>query len=346
MISDRLRTIIRCPGCGHTLTRDSTDLVCRGCGSRFPQPDQAYVDLRPASAFHEQTRYLDDALHADARQSSVAPPVLAAGIRNDMLREFLAPGPADAVIDLGCGSGRALLWNADCGAYSVGVDVSPHFAAQSREQVDLVLADLRSLPLASGAFTKAYAVDVLEHLSREGLEGMLAEASRVLAPGGRFFVYSHVRKNAPIAAGLRAINRVAAALDKAGLIDLRQERLRKSDHVNPLIDVSDLRSTMANAGFRIERIRFYTPLIGGVVENILLRLAERTVTLAVQRRAGADAAPREARAAGKRVVAQRGVVYRSLRALTWMMKLDLWLFGSIESGPFFALLVKDSPARP
>ena len=31
----------------------------------------------------------------------------------------------------------------------------------------------------------------------------------MLAPGGALFVYTHVRKNAPIAVGLRWINRLA-----------------------------------------------------------------------------------------------------------------------------------------
>jgi SAM-dependent methyltransferase len=199
------------------------------------------------------------------------------------------------------------------------------------------------MPFATASFTKAFALDVFEHLSRDSLEGMLAETARVLAPGGRLFVYSHVRKNAGIAMGLRAINRFAAALDRVGLIDLRQERLRKSDHVNPLADVPDLESTVARAGFRIDRIRFYTPIVGGIVENIMLRLAERAVTLAVGRKAGPEDAVKEARAAGKRAVAKQGAIYRSLRGLTWLMKLDLWLFGRIESGPFFALLVKRTP---
>ena len=271
--------------------------------------------------------------------------MLSAGLRNDVLREFLDLGPDDTVIDLGCGSGRALLWNADLGGYGVGIDVSPYFAEQARDRVDLVLGDLRRLPFADGAFTKAYALDVLEHLSREALEPMLAEASRVLKPDGRLFVYSHVRKNASIAIGLRWINRAAAALDRAGLIDLRQERLRKSDHVNPLADVPDLSDTVGRAGFRIDRIRYYTPLVGGFVENILLRLAERAATLAVGSREQPEAAARQARAAGKRMVARQGFVYRALRAVTWLMKIDLWLFGSTRSGPFFALLVEGA-ARP
>ena len=62
----------------------------------------------------------------------------------DMLRAFLAPEPHDAVVDLGCGSGRTLLWNRDWGASMVGVDISPFFSAEARRTVDLLIADLRA----------------------------------------------------------------------------------------------------------------------------------------------------------------------------------------------------------
>ena len=45
-----------------------------------------------------------------------------------------------------------------------------------------------------------------------------------------------------------------------------------------------------------------------------------------------------ARAEGKRRVAESPTTRMALRALTSAMKLDLILFGRIESGPFFALL--------
>ena len=83
---------------------------------------------------------------------------------------------------------------------------------------------------------------------------MLAEASRVLAPGGALFIYTHVRKNAPIAAGLRWINAFARQLERLGLIDLRQEHLRKSDHLNPLRNIPELEQVAHDAGFRIGRI--------------------------------------------------------------------------------------------
>ena len=344
MISPKLLALVRCPTCHGTLNGAAPALTCASCGRQYGGSSPDFLDLRPHESFDERTKYLDEALHADARHERVSPPLLGSKIRNDMLRAFLAPGPADLVVDLGCGSGRALLWNRDWPAHAVGIDIAPFFALESRRQVDLLLGDLRRLPFADGTFSKAYSLDVLEHLSPEALRGMLREAARVIAPGGELFVYTHVRKNAPIAAGLRWINALAGRLEQAGWIDLRQERLRKSDHLNPLADIPELHRVAADTGFRVKRIRYYTPLVGGFVENILMRLAEKRLA---ERAKGADGADRAlsdeealkaARTEGKRRVAESAPTRAVLRALTAAMKLDLLLFGRVQSGPFFALL--------
>ena len=346
MISPRLLALVRCPACHGALTGEPSALRCASCGKRYGGPSADFLDLRPHEDFEERTKYLEDALHADARHEHVSPPLLGSKIRNDMLRAFLAPGADDRVIDLGCGSGRTLLWNRDWPAHTVGIDIAPFFAHESRREVDLLLGDLRRLPFADATFTKAFSLDVLEHLSPDALRGMLSEAARVIAPGGELFVYTHVRKNARIAVGLRWINALAQRLDRLGLIDLRQEHLRKSDHLNPLADIPELRRVAADSGFRIKRIRYYTPLVGGFVQNIVLRLAEKR--LADRAKAGPrqsagetmtdQAALKLARAEGKRRVAESATTRVVLRALTSAMKLDLVLFGRVESGPFFALL--------
>lgn len=350
MISGRLRAIVRCPDCGGSPDWTAPGAgACTGCGRTFAGGGD-FLDLRPLEHFAEQTKYLDEALHADARHERLSPPLLGSKIRNDMLRAFLAPGPEDVVIDLGCGSGRALLWNRDWGAPTVGVDIAPFFSAEARRDVDLLIGDLRKLPFAPGTFTKAFSLDVLEHLSPEALRAMLKEAHRILAPGGQLFVYTHVRRNARIAVGLRWINRLARRLDRLGWIDLRQEHLRKSDHLNPLADIPELERVAAEAGFRIARIRYYTPLVGGFVENILVRLAERALAKRAARRLGgspAAGAPgsgdaiRAARSEAKDRIARSRSTRAALQALSLAMKLDLLLFGRIRSGPFFALLVKE-----
>jgi SAM-dependent methyltransferase len=353
MISPALAGLARCPDCRGRFVDAGEVFQCQQCGHRAAK-GPGYLDLRPSETFTEQTKYLDEALHGDARHETVSPPLLQAGVRQWMLNRLLAPAPGDVIIDLGCGSGRSIVWNHPSGAAIVGIDVAPYFAQEALERGDLVLGDLRRLPFADGAFDKAYALDVFEHLSRETLAVVMAEIARVVKPGGQVFAYSHVRKNSRLAGGLRAINRLARQLEHAGLIDLRQERLRKADHVNPLADIPDLERVAAAAGFRIAKIRYYTPLIGAFVENLLMRVAER----ALARRTGtaakssqgpaaetgdsAEAALRAARTSAKRRLSVKGPLYYTLRAITWVMTWDVRLLGRVRTGPFFVLLQRTS----
>lgn len=353
MISDRLIGLARCPDCRGRLDWEAQRGECSGCGRDFAAIDGAYLDLRPGVTFDERTKYLDESLHAVGRHERVAPPLLSAGIRYHMLRRLLPVGAGDRLVDLGCGSGSFLWWLRDSGAYVSGIDVSSHFAPEVLERIDVMVGDLRRLPIADGAFTKAITLDVLEHLTRDGLRAVLREAHRVLGDNGSLFVYTHVRKNAWVAAGTRLVGRLSRALERMGAIDLRHERLRKSDHLNPLSDHDDLHRVAAESGFRIDRIRYYTPLVGALIENVLLRVAERwMVRRAAGNGSGGSASPagddpfRTARRDAKRVIARGGLVYRGLVLLTWLMRLDVLLFGRIRSGPFFAVLIKEGNGRP
>ena len=344
MISDRLVALGRCPDCRASLARHDGRVRCQSCGRIFDTAE-GFLDLRPRASFAEQTKYLDHALHADARHESIAPPLLGSRVRQHMLRRFLAPGAGDRVVDLGCGNGRAMAWNAGSGAAIVGVDISPFFAAEAIAKFDLILGDLRRLPLADAAFNKAWSLDVFEHLSPQAFRDVLKEAQRVLEPDGVLFIYTHVRKNGWPAAGVRLMNRLAHACERLGLIDLRQERLRKSDHLNPIADHAELEAVAAECGFAIDRITYYSPVIGAFMENVLARIAERLLA----RRAGprsstgsGDAAEsiRQARATAQARVRRGGLTYRLLVAVSTLMKLDLLLFGRVPSGPFFARLKK------
>src|SRR5690606_19264213 len=136
-------------------------------------------------------------------------------------------------------------------------------------------------------------------------------------------------------------NRLARLCERAGLLDLRQERLRKSDHVNPLADHADLQAVLEATGFRLERVTYYTPVVGAFVESVLARIAERHLVRSVRRPRGPAGPPDEAPARTARVAAQRrvrqgGMLYWVLRGWTAVMKVDLALFGRVPSGPFFA----------
>ena len=154
-------------------------------------------------------------------------------------------------------------------------------------------------------------------------------------------------------------------------MDLRQERLRKSDHLNPLADIPDLERVVGDAGFRIARIRYYTPLIGAFVENILMRMAERALArrgsaARAKRASGVEGAPRRggrrarrrggasaprralraARTSAKQRLARKGPLYYALKGVTALMTLDVWIFGRVRTGPFFVLLERLPSASP
>src|SRR5204862_5604312 len=93
MISEPLLSLVRCPDCHGVLAGTPDSLICRGCGRPYHSTSPDYLDLRPRVAYSEQTKYLDETLHADARHETVSPPLLGSRIRNDMLRAFLAPEP-------------------------------------------------------------------------------------------------------------------------------------------------------------------------------------------------------------------------------------------------------------
>jgi demethylmenaquinone methyltransferase/2-methoxy-6-polyprenyl-1,4-benzoquinol methylase len=91
-----------------------------------------------------------------------------------------ATRPVERVVDLGGGTGRASrsLSNA-----SVVVDASQPMLAKARDHDHpTVRGDVRSLPLATDSVDAIVTVDAVHHLP--DVETVLAEAKRVLQPGG------------------------------------------------------------------------------------------------------------------------------------------------------------------
>jgi hypothetical protein len=142
------------------------------------------------------------------------------------------------------------------------------------------------------------------------------------------------------------MNGLAHLCERVGLIDLRQERLRKSDHLNPIVDHDMLRREVASCGFEIARLTYYTPIISAFVENVLARIVERRLVRRASRGASAtstnadETAVQRARRQAQARVRHRGATYYALRMISAVMMLDVWLFGRIRSGPYFALFRK------
>ncbi|CRK55308.1 Methyltransferase [Alloactinosynnema sp. L-07] len=100
--------------------------------------------------------------------------------------ELLALHRADLVVDVGCGTGRAVAEMAERGATAVGVDVSEHMIDVARARwphLRFHLAGAEGLPFSDGEVS-AYRADKVFHELDDPARA-LSEARRVLVPGGR-----------------------------------------------------------------------------------------------------------------------------------------------------------------
>ncbi len=100
------------------------------------------------------------------------------------------------VIDLGCGSGRHVVYLAQQGFRMTGLDNSPTALGMTREwaaaeglAAGLVRADMRlPLPFASAAFDALVTTQVIHHALLATVRSTAAEIGRVVRPGGMLFV--------------------------------------------------------------------------------------------------------------------------------------------------------------
>jgi SAM-dependent methyltransferase len=147
----------------------------------------------------------------------------------------LDPRSGQAVIDLGCGTGRALPHLRAAvgpGGTVLGLDLTPEMLATARRHgraatATLVLADARRLPLRDGSADAVFAAGLLPHLPDPdaGLTGI----ARVTRPGGRLCLF-HPSGRAALAAR-------------------HGRRVRDDD----LLGEPVLRAVLARTGWRLER---------------------------------------------------------------------------------------------
>jgi SAM-dependent methyltransferase len=110
--------------------------------------------------------------------------------------ELLRQRGARTVLDLGCGTGRHVVYLARSGFSVFGLDNSPEGIRLTRQWLEEkgLDADLRrqsmteKLPYADGFFDAVISVQVIHHADIATIRGIVHEVTRVLRSGGLLFV--------------------------------------------------------------------------------------------------------------------------------------------------------------
>ena len=172
------------------------------------------------------------------------------------------PEPRELILDLGCGRGELALHLAKRGARVLAMDPSRDSLGLTRETLATVRENAlpvgaigEALPLKTGDIETVILSDVVEHVTRERLPGLLSECLRVLKPGGRVIV--HTQPNATL---LRFTVPLLSRLSFLWGVKLpRDLRLEMTPGAGPEYHPSEqsrrsLRKALRGAGFTIEEL--------------------------------------------------------------------------------------------
>lgn len=164
--------------------------------------------------------------------------------------EWLAPRPAEQILDLGCGDGQLSAQLAGTGAVVTGVDSSQDMVEAARGRgIRADHASAERLPYEDARFDAVFSNAAL-HWVRDH-DAMLGQVSRVLRPGGRFVAEMGGHGNI---AAIRVA--LLAVLAQHGYGD-------REDGVNYYPTPDAYRRRLEQHGFRVERIELIprpTPL--------------------------------------------------------------------------------------
>ena len=182
-------------------------------------------------------------------------------------RRFCPPEPDWVVLDLGCGTGTALAEYRSAGCRVIGTDPSPGMLERARARLggdtDLRLIEGPTMPVDDGCADLVLVSLVLHSVPRDEAVGILREAGRALAPGGRVLVTDFGTSGLRfprgwVTRGVSAVAELAAGLEHAS----NSLAYMRAGGLLPLVEA---------AGLRVQSMR---PTAGG---GITIAVLERGI---------------------------------------------------------------------
>lgn len=173
-----------------------------------------------------------------------------------VLRRWMGTG--QRAIDVGCGSGFYTELCRQCGNSVTGVDLTSQVGAVYARSLDVCQGNIEGgLPFATGCFSLALCIEVVEHLLQPDL--MLAEIYRVLQPGGSLILTTpnyaywvwrlrYLAGALPVGVPARPFTGLVRRAAAAGTPPWRDPHIR---FFNPAI----IRALLQQTGFTVEEIR-------------------------------------------------------------------------------------------
>jgi ubiquinone/menaquinone biosynthesis C-methylase UbiE len=287
MIPYELYRILQCPTCAsRDLAVTDSGVLCGACLTEYPRR-QGYLDLMPRGVeFGYVSKYVaeEEALAEELDYRELAPPLLAAGVRDRAIARLLQFRPGDVALDNGCGTAKHAVWNANKVGLMVGADPATLFADEALSRVALTQSDSRRLPFADDSFDKGFSIDVLEHFPIDVIDAYLAEQARVLRPGGRFLAFSNTKEPSTLQPLVSASRWLGRQFVRAGVYDFEREARRKSDHVKALATWADVLAAFERAGLRPVKVVFWNSVFTSFVEHVLMKLGEAAIGRTKDRR--------------------------------------------------------------
>lgn len=193
----------------------------------------AIAEYDVEAANYDKSRFSDDfGCHLDQMHKKIL--------------ESLVDSSGALLLEIGIGTGRFGTWLAKKGFTVVGVDISREMLRRTREKerrlkvnIDVVIADVHSLPFRKGFFENCICVNVMDHFS--SIEEFFKQVRYVIKPQGSF-VFNFSNSQSPY-------------LPIAALINLSEHALFKSKIFSKWLTFKEINASLLASGFRIENVR-------------------------------------------------------------------------------------------